>query len=119
MILLSELAFHKIKTMARITKGDFMALTKADLINKVYSSHQTPLTKKEARKAVETILHTIKSSLESNEDVLLSGFGKFSVKSKSVRKGRNPQTGESMMLDARRVITFKPSGKLRDKVNGK
>ena len=118
-MLLSELAFHKIKTMARIIKGDFMSLTKADLINKVYSSHQTTLTKKEARKAVETILRTIKFSLESNEDVLLSGFGKFSVKSKSVRKGRNPQTGESLMITARKVIQFKPSGKLREKVNGK
>ena len=104
--------------MARIIKGNFMTLTKGDLINKVYNS-QTTLTKKEARKAVETILRTIKSSLESNEDVLLSGFGKFSVKSKSDRKGRNPQTGESLVITARKVIKFKPSGKLREKVNGK
>jgi integration host factor subunit alpha len=104
--------------MARIIKGDFMTLTKGDLINKVYNS-QTTLTQKKARKAVETILRTIKSSLESNEDVLLSGFGKFSVKSKFVRKGRNPQTGESLMITARKVIQFKPSGKLREKVNGK
>ena len=104
--------------MARIIKGDFMALTKVDLINKVYNS-RTTLTKKEARKAVETILHTIKSSLESSEDVLLSGFGKFNVKSKSVRKGRNPQTGESLMIDARKVVTFKPSAKLREKINKK
>ncbi len=94
-----------------------MNFTKADLINKVYNS-QTTLTKKEARIAVETILRTIKSSLESNEDVLLSGFGKFNVKSKSVRKGRNPQTGESLMIAARKIITFKPSRILRDKVNG-
>ena len=104
--------------MARIIKGDFMTLTKGDLINKVYNS-QTTLTKKKARKAVETILRTIKSSLESNEDVLLSGFGKFNVKSKSVRKGRNPQTGESLMIDARKVVTFKPSAKLREKINKK
>jgi integration host factor subunit alpha len=95
-----------------------MVLTKVDLINKVYNS-RTTLTKKEARKAVETILRTIKSSLESNEDVLLSGFGKFNVKSKSVRKGRNPQTGESLMIDARKVVTFKPSAKLREKINKK
>jgi integration host factor subunit alpha len=94
-----------------------MALTKVDLINKVYNS-RTTLNKKEARKAVEFILHTIKFSLENSEDVLLSGFGKFNVRSKSVRKGRNPQTGESMMLDARKVVTFKPSGILRKKVNG-
>ena len=96
-----------------------MALTKADLLNKVYSSHQTTLTKKEARKAVETILRIIKSSLENGDDVLLSGFGKFNVKAKSARKGRNPQTGESVMLEARKVVTFKPSGLLREKVNGK
>ena len=95
-----------------------MVLTKVDLINKVYNS-RTTLTKKEARKAVETILHTIKSSLESSEDVLLSGFGQFNVKSKPVRKGRNPQTGESLMIDARKVVTFKPSAKLREKINGK
>jgi integration host factor subunit alpha len=94
-----------------------MVLTKVDLINKVYNS-RTTLTKKEARRAVETILHTIKSSLESSEDVLLSRFGKFNVKTKSARKGRNPITGESMMLDARKVVTFKPSWILREKVNG-
>jgi integration host factor subunit alpha len=59
------------------------------------------------------------ASLENGEDVLLSGFGKFNVKAKSARKGRNPQTGEILMLEARRVVTFKPSGKLREKVNGK
>ena len=96
-----------------------MALTKVDLINKVYNSHQTTLTKKEARKAVETILRIIKSSLENGDDVLLSGFGKFNVKAKSARKGRNPQTGESVMLAARKVVTFKPSAKLREKINRK
>jgi len=95
-----------------------MTLTKADLINQVHASHPK-MTKAQAREAVETILRIIKSNLESNENVLLSGFGKFSVNDKSVRKGRNPQTGESLMLDARRVVTFKPSGKLREKVNGK
>ena len=95
-----------------------MVLTKVDLINKVYNS-RTTLTKKEARKAVETILLILKSSLENGDDVLLSGFGKFNVKAKSARKGRNPQTGESLMLDAKRVVTFKPSGLLREKVNGK
>ena len=95
-----------------------MVLTKADLINKVYNS-RTTLTKKEARETVETILRIIKSSLENGDDVLLSGFGKFNVKAKSSRKGRNPITGKSMMLDARKVVTFKPSGKLRQKVNGK
>ena len=93
-----------------------MTFTKVDLINQVHSTHPK-LTKVQAREAVETILRIIKSSLGNGEDVLLSGFGKFSVNDKSSRKGRNPQTGESLMLDARRVITFKPSGKLREKVN--
>ena len=95
-----------------------MPFTKADLIDKVHASNPM-LTKAKTREAIETILHTIKSSLASNEDVLVSGFGKFSVKSKSARKGRNPQTGESLMVDARKVITFKPSKKLREKINGK
>jgi len=77
------------------------------------------MTKAQAREAVETILRIIKSSLENGEDVLLSKFGKFNVQDKNARRGRNPQTGESVMLAARRVVTFKPSGKLRQKVNGK
>ena len=95
-----------------------MTFTKVELIDQVYATNPK-MTKVQAREAVETILRIIKSNLESNEDVLLSGFGKFSVNDKSARKGRNPQTGQSLMLDARRVVTFKPSGKLREKVNGK
>ena len=95
-----------------------MTLTKANLINQIHASNPK-LTKAQASEAVETILRIIKSSLENGDDVLLSGFGKFSVNDKSARKGRNPQTGQSLMLDARRVVTFKPSGKLREKVNGK
>jgi integration host factor subunit alpha len=95
-----------------------MTFTKVDLIDQVYATNPK-MTKVQAREAVESILRIIKSSLERNENVLLSGFGKFCVNDKSVRKGRNPQTGESLMLDARRVVTFKPSGKLREKVNGK
>jgi integration host factor subunit alpha len=59
----------------------------------------------------------MKRTLESREDVLISGFGKFSVKKKDSRKGRNPQTGDSLQLDARRVVTFKCSASLREKVN--
>ena len=93
-----------------------MSLTKVDLINQVCTSNPK-MNKAQAREAVETILLIIKSSLENGEDVLLSGLGKFNVKAKSARKGRNPQTGESMILDARKVVTFKPSGLLREKVN--
>ena len=95
-----------------------MTFTKVDLIDQVHASNPR-MTKVQAREAVESILRIIKSSLENDEDVLLSGFGKFNVNNKSARKGRNPQTGESLMLDARRVITFKPSWKLREKVNEK
>ena len=95
-----------------------MTLTKVDLINQVYTSNPK-MTKAHAREAVGIILRTLKSSLENGEDVLLSGFGKFNIKTKSARKGRNPKTGESLMLDARKVVTFKPGGILRKKVNGK
>ena len=93
-----------------------MTLTKVDIINKVYATNPK-MTKIQAREAVETILGIIKSSLENGEDVLLSGFGKFNVNAKSARKGRNPKTGESLILPARKVATFKPSGLLREKVN--
>lgn len=95
-----------------------MTLTKADLINQVHSSSHG-LTKMQARESVETILDIMKASLENGDDVLLTGFGKFNVKAKSARKGRNPKTGEPLLLKARKVITFKPSGILREKVNGK
>ena len=94
-----------------------MTFTKVDLIDQVYASNPK-MSNAQAREAVETILRIIKSSLENGDDVLLSGFGKFNVKTKSARKGRNPITGESMMLDARKVVTFKPSWILREKVNG-
>ena len=95
-----------------------MTVTKADLIDQVNASN-SKMSKARAREAVEASLLIIKSSLEKGDDVLLSGFGKFNVKDKNARRGRNPKTGESMMLEARRVITFRPSGILREKVNGK
>jgi integration host factor subunit alpha len=67
---------------------------------------------------VESLIEIIKSTLESGEDVLVSGFGKFCVKEKNERKGRNPATDEDLMLPARRVVTFKCSGKLRERLNG-
>ena len=66
---------------------------------------------------VETLLEIIKKTLESGEDVLVSGFGKFCVKEKAERRGRNPATGGDLMLAPRRVVTFKCSGKLRERVN--
>lgn len=93
-----------------------MTTTKADIIQKVYSTDPS-LTKPEAEKAVETFLALAKECLAAGEDLLLSGFGKFNVKDKSSRRGRNPQTGNELILDARRVVTFKPSGLLRDRIN--
>jgi integration host factor subunit alpha len=71
----------------------------------------------QATQLIETLLEIIKSRLASGEDVLISGFGKFCVKEKRERRGRNPATGEDMKLVARRVVTFKCSGQLRDKMN--
>jgi integration host factor subunit alpha len=93
-----------------------MTLTKAELIDAI--AEQNGFTKKQSTETVETILDLIKSSLAAGDDVLISGFGKFCVKNKSVRKGRNPATGEDMLLRPRRVVTFKCSGILREKING-
>lgn len=94
-----------------------MALTKADIIQNV--TKETGLTKNKSGHVVEQLLEIIKSTLASGDDVLISGFGKFRVLEKSERRGRNPATGDSLMLPARRVVTFKCSGKLRDRCNGK
>jgi len=67
---------------------------------------------------VESFIEMIKKTLENGEDVLISGFGKFCVKEKRERKGRNPQTGNDLMLGERRVVTFKCSGRLKNKING-
>jgi len=94
-----------------------MTLTKAALIQHVFTS-LPGYTKAQAREEVETLLKIMKSSLENGDNVLLSGFGEFSIKDKRPRKGRNPQTGEELIIDARRVVTFKPSGQLKDNING-
>ena len=91
-----------------------MAVTKDDIVARV---HELGFSKKQAVDLVETLIEIMKSTLERGEDILISGFGKFCVKSKKPRRGRNPATGEDLMLRARRVITFKCSGKLRNKIN--
>ena len=93
-----------------------MTLTKADIIKAI--AEQNGYTKKKSIETVEAILEIIKRTLETGEDVLISGFGKFCVKEKKERRGRNPATDETMMLAQRRVVTFKCSGKLREKTNG-
>ncbi len=92
-----------------------MALTKSDIVSSV---HEEGFAKKDAIDIVEILLEIMKQALESGDDVLISGFGKFRVKEKSARRGRNPATGEDLTLKKRRVVTFKYSGKLRRKING-
>ena len=91
-------------------------LTKADIIAAIQTENGYSL--KKSTDIVGTLLEIIKSTLESGEDVLVSGFGKFQVKTKKERRGRNPATNEDLILPPRKVVTFKCSGKLRDKVNG-
>jgi len=92
-----------------------MALTKAQLVESI--QNQTGLPKNRSSEIVENLLEIIKDTLISGEDVLISDFGKFCVNHKDERRGRNPATGEDMMLSPRKVVTFKCSGKLKDKIN--
>jgi len=94
----------------------FMTLTKAQIIDGI--QNQIGFTKNMSTDTVETLLEIIKHNLEAGDDVLVSGFGKFCVREKQKRRGRNPATGDDMMLAPRKVVTFKCSGKLRDKING-
>ena len=94
-----------------------MTFTKANIVEAVAKQNGYP--KNQSFEMVETLLEIIKRTLESGEDVLVSGFGKFCVKEKQGRRGRNPATGEDMILEPRRVVTFRCSRQLRDKINGK
>ena len=94
-----------------------MTLTKAIIAEAI--SKKMSYTNMESLEMVDSFLEIMKQTLESGEDVLISGFGKFSVKEKMERQGRNPQNGKPMMLAPRKVLTFKCSGKLRDRANGK
>jgi integration host factor subunit alpha len=92
-----------------------MTFTKDHLINSIHNKLDLP--KNRSIELVESILEIMKKTLENGEDMLISGFGKFCVKEKKERKGRNPQTGESLMLESRRIVTFKCSSVLKDKLN--
>jgi integration host factor subunit alpha len=94
-----------------------MALTKANITDSIYRKLNLPKSK--SVQAVESLLEIIKRTLASGEDVLISGFGKFCIKDKGKRRGRNPQTGEDMMVRSRRVVTFKCSWLLKGRVNGR
>ena len=93
-----------------------MTLTKVHIVDAV--AKQIGYPKNQSSEMTETLLKIIKRTLESGEDVLISRFGKFCVKEKHERRGRNPATGEDMMLDPRRIVTFRYSRQLRDKING-
>ena len=92
-----------------------MTLTKAQIVDLVHE--ELPFPKNKSTEVIEGLVEIIKHTLESGEDVLISGFGKFCVKDKRERRGRNPATGNDLILAQRKVVTFKCSGKLREKIN--
>ena len=92
-----------------------MALTKQSIVESV--AKKLDLAPPQAKDIIEELFEIVKSTLASEEDIMISGFGKFQVQKKSPRKGRNPATGKEMILDGRRIVVFKCSGKLRDKIN--
>jgi len=92
-----------------------MALTKDKLISRLQT--QLGMTKQESQQAVKRLFEILKDTLANGEDLLISGYGKFSVRQKNARRGRNPQTKEALMLKARKVLVFKASGVLRGRMN--
>ncbi|HEC13789.1 MAG TPA: integration host factor subunit alpha [Acidiferrobacteraceae bacterium] len=91
-----------------------MAVTKADLADALY--HELGLNKREAKEFVELFFERLRDALERGEDVKLSGFGNFGLREKNSRPGRNPKTGEAIPISARRVVTFRASQKLKQRV---
>jgi integration host factor subunit alpha len=92
-----------------------MTLTKDRLVENIY--HNSNLKQSDSNQVLDSLLETMKQTLSSGEDILISGFGKFCVREKKERRGRNPETGNDMIIEARRVVTFRCSEKLKDKVN--
>ena len=93
-----------------------MPNTKATLVNRIHN--EAGLTKVQSNEFLNSLLEVMKQTLESGEDIMISGFGKFCVKEKNSRRGRNPHTGEDLMLDSRRVVSFQYSPRLRAKIEG-
>jgi len=91
-------------------------VTKADIVERIQNS--TRMTKKDAGEAVECFFDTLKATLESGETIKIARFGNFEVKSKTARRGRNPQTGNEITIESRQVLTFKASSVLRQAING-
>ena len=92
-------------------------MTKADIVDRIAGNNG--FSKKESLELVELVFETIKDTLSSGENLKISGFGNFTVRQKSDRRGRNPQTGEELTIEARRILTFKPSLALKQSVNSK
>jgi integration host factor subunit alpha len=92
-----------------------MTLTKIQIVESIHN--ETGLPKNKSTEIVESLLEIIKKALASGEDVMISNFGRFCVKEKAERKGRNPATGDNLMLEPRKVVTFRCSGKLRDRID--
>ena len=90
-------------------------MTKADLVEKIYE--KLSRQKKEAVELVDLVIEMLKEAIATEGQVKISGFGNFSVRQKADRKGRNPQTGETITIESRRVLSFKPSPVLRDRIN--
>lgn len=93
-----------------------MTLTKSKIVDAIHDELGFP--KNRSAEMLEILLELVKNTLQKNEDVLISGFGKFCVKDKKTRRGRNPATGDDMLLEQRRVVTFRCSHLLRKKING-
>ncbi len=94
-----------------------MSLTKEDLVNSIHN--HLGLTKRQSNEVFESFFEIVKNTLENGEDMLISGFGKFCIKNKGERRWRNARTGEFEILNRRRVVVFKWSEVLRDKINSK
>lgn len=90
-------------------------MTKADIVERIYE--KVGFSKKEATDVVESVFEIIKGHLEKGEKVKISGFGNFAINTKRPRKGRNPQTGEEIVISGRRVLSFKPSPVLKKATN--
>jgi integration host factor subunit alpha len=90
-------------------------MTKAEIVEQIYE--QVGFSKKESAELVEKVFEAIKETLANGEKVKISGFGNFVVRDKGSRKGRNPQTGQEILLEARKVLTFKPSLVLKNLLN--
>ena len=90
-------------------------MTKADIVERIHQ--KIGFSKKESAEMVETVFSILKSTLEEGEKIKIAGFGNFVVKQKADRRGRNPQTGETITIDARRILTFKPSQVLKSAIN--